>query len=207
MTRQRYRKRLMRPPRSKAPFLVPPGLYRCSTIQLRPSTGLIGFPTWTFREHGGSILRLADEKAWCLVDITGALGATLHGLCLDGASLGEGIHGILHDKSDYGKSEDAFRIERCRIAKFSGDGVRLKRAWCFSVRHSMLGHNRGNGLCLRGWDAFILDSWFSGNGAAGFGAYEENSAVTLVANRIDMEPQGRRGHLRWRKIYHHGKLR
>lgn len=169
---------------------APPGVYLCSTLHMRDRTGLAGSPTWTFREHGGTILRLADDKASCLVDITGALGATLNGLCLDGARLGSGIHGVLLDKPDYGQSEDAFRIERCRIAGFTGDGVRLNRAWCFSVRHSMLGYNRGDGLRLRGWDAFLIDNWFSCNAGAGFNAPEENSMTILTGNRIEYNQSG-----------------
>lgn len=44
--------------------------------------------------HGGTTLRPADEKVPCLVDIRGALGATLNWLCLGGAVLGADIQGV-----------------------------------------------------------------------------------------------------------------
>ena len=87
---------------------------------------------------GGTVLRLVDGSAKCLINIAGAWGATIDGLGFDGARLGKGVHGIFLDKPDYGKREDCFRIERCQVARFTGDGVSLAHAWCFSVRHSML---------------------------------------------------------------------
>jgi len=168
---------------------VPDGVYLCSTVRLRPQVGLAGDPTWNYQKPGGGILRLGDEKATCLLDMTGAIGSTVNGICLDGQGLGDGIHGILVDKPDY-KVEDSFRIERCQIGRFSGDGVRLNRIWCFSMRHNMVCYNKENGLRIRGWDGFLLDNWFSGNGAAGFGAYEENAAITMVGNRIEWNRAG-----------------
>jgi hypothetical protein len=169
---------------------VPEGVYLSSTIRVPAHTGLTGNPTWSFRDDGGSIIRLADDKAECLIDITGAIGATLHGLCLDGANLGEGIHGVLVNKPDYGKEEDTPRIERCRVNHFTGDGVRLYRIWCFSIRSCMISHNRGNGVRIRGWDGFIMDNWFSGNGGPGYGCDEENASVTMTGNRIEWNAGG-----------------
>ena len=60
-----------------------------------------------------------------------------------------------------------------------------KSHWCFSVRHSMLGYNQGCGLRLRGWDAFVMDNWFSCNGDVGFSAREENSMVIFTGNRVE----------------------
>jgi len=154
-------------------------------LQMHPHTGLVGDGTWSFQEYGGSVLMLGDERAKCLINITGANGVSLVGLSLNGERLGKDICGVLLDKPDYGKQEDAFRIENCRIGHFSGDGVRLNRGWCFSIRHSMICWNEGDGIYLRGWDAFILDNWFTCNRKAGFGAYEENSAVTFTANRVE----------------------
>ena len=168
----------------------PAGTYLCSELHVPPLAGLAGDPTWSYRHFGGAIIKLADARAACLVNLTGAFGATVTGLCLDGAGLGESVHGILVDKPDYGQQEDTPRIERCRIAGFSGDGIRLERIWCFSVRHCMSGHNGGCGLRVRGWDGFILDNWFSGNRGAGFGAYDENASNTLTGNRIEWNRAG-----------------
>jgi hypothetical protein len=151
---------------------------------------MLGYPTWSYRDFGGSILRLNNKNAKCLIDITGAFGTTINGLCLDGAGLGNNIHGVLLDKPDYGEQEDTPLIERCRISHFSGDSVRLSRVWCFRVRSCMLSHCGGNGLYVRGWDGFVLDNWFSGNQGMGFAATEENASNTLTGNRIEWNHSG-----------------
>jgi len=168
---------------------VPPGVYRSGELQMRPHVSLIGVPAWDY-EHGfGSVIRLASDHAGCLLNITGAFGATIDGICLDGGKFGSGVHGVWLNKPDYGKQEDTFRIERCQIARFSGDGVRLTRAWCFSIRHSMIAYNGGDGISLRGWDGFLLDNWLSGNRGAGFAAREENASCTFTGNRIEWNGQ------------------
>ncbi len=175
--------------RGTAVFL-PPGVYRCAELQMRPHVSLIGVPAWDY-EHGfGSVIRLADEHAGCLLNITGAFGATIDGLALDGGKLGKGVHGVWLNKPDYGKQEDTFRIERSQIANFTGDGVRLTRAWCFSIRHCMIAYNGGDGISLRGWDGFLLDNWLSGNTGAGFAARQENASCTFTANRIEWNREG-----------------
>jgi len=168
---------------------VPPGVYLCGNLKMRPNTALIGVPTWDYHVPGGTALRLVDSSAPCLLNIGEAPGCTIEGLGFDGAGLGKGIHGIFLDKPDYGKHEDAFRIERCQVARFTGHGVNLAHAWCFSVRHSMLAYNQGDGLCLRGWDGFLSDNWFSGNRRAGFAARDENASVTFTANRVEWNGQ------------------
>jgi hypothetical protein len=169
--------------------LVPAGVYLCADLQMRSNTALVGVPTWNYGGPGGTILRLASGAAKCLLNIAGAAGATIDGLAFDGAGLGKGIHGIFLDKPDYGKHEDAFRIERCQVARFTGDGVSLAHAWCFSVRHSMMAFNGGDGLRLRGWDGFLSDNWFSGNQGAGFGGRDENASVTFTCNRVEWNGQ------------------
>jgi len=168
----------------------PPGTYLSSEIQLRPGVALVGVPSWNYHTGGGTTLKLIDSKASCLLNITGAAGATIDGLALDGGDLGKGIHGIFLNKPDYGRHEDCFRVERCQVLRFTGDGLNLTRAWCFSVRHSMLAYNHGDGLRLRGWDGFLIDNWFSGNRRAGFAAREENASVTMTANRIEWNQEG-----------------
>lgn len=170
--------------------VLPPGTYVSRRLKMHPFTGLMGYPTWSFRESGGSILRLADGAGPCLLDLTGAIGATVDGLCLDGGKLGEGVHGVMIDKGDYGKTEDTPRLERCRIDGFSGDGVHFHRVWCFAVRHCMISHNGGAGIRVRGWDGFLLDNWLSGNGGPGYAADTENAAITFTGNRVEWNAGG-----------------
>ncbi|MCC7409931.1 MAG: right-handed parallel beta-helix repeat-containing protein, partial [Phycisphaeraceae bacterium] len=174
----------------QATVFVPPGEFMAAGLKLHPHTGIMGHPTWSFREPGGSILRLSDPGAKCLLDITGAFGATVHGLCLHGGGLGQGVHGILIDKPEYGKEEDTPRIERCKVSRFTGDGVHLGRVWCFSVRHCMLDHNDGAGLSARGWDGFVLDNWLSGNKGPGYLGDTENAAITFTGNRVEWNGGG-----------------
>ena len=163
---------------------VPPAEYACSELRLRPKIALVGVPAWNYRGGGGSILKLVDANAASLLNITGANGATVEGLSLNGGRLGKTIHGVFLDKPDYGKQEDAFRIERCQVARFSGDGVRLSHVWCFSIRQSMIAYSGGDGVRCIGWDGFLMDNWLSGNGGAGFGG-RGSASVTLTGNRIE----------------------
>ncbi|HEY1793040.1 MAG TPA: right-handed parallel beta-helix repeat-containing protein [Opitutaceae bacterium] len=164
---------------------LPPGIYLTKELRVRAGIALIGVPAWNYSGPGGSVLRLKDADSASLLNLTDARGASIEGLALDGRDLGTDIHGILLDRTHFAEHEDGFRIDRCQVARFSGDGAHLSCAWCFSVRHSMLAFNRGDGLNLRGWDGFLLDNWFSGNGRAGFAARRENASVTFTANRVE----------------------
>ena len=175
---------------SRGTVRVPDGVFRCSRLRLPPHTGLVGNAAWGYREGGGSVLRLNDADACCLLEITGAVGATVHGLSLDGAGLGTGVHGILMDEFPEKKEEDTPRIERCHISRFTGDGIRLAPVWCFSIRGCEVIFNKGNALFVRGWDGFILDNWFSGNGGAGYLADGPNASITMTGNRIEWNAGG-----------------
>lgn len=164
---------------------VPPGAYLTHELHVRPGTALIGTAAWNYSGPGGTVLRLASADATCLLNLTDARGSSIEGIALDGRGLGRDIHGMFVNRTEYAKHEDGFRIERCQVARFSGDGANLARVWCFSIRHSMLAYNRGDGLNLRGWDGFLLDNWFSGNQRAGFAARHENASITFTANRIE----------------------
>ncbi|MGH9533948.1 MAG: right-handed parallel beta-helix repeat-containing protein [Terriglobales bacterium] len=170
--------------RSGAVFL-PPGVYLTGELRVPAGIALIGMPAWNYEGPGGTVLRLNDAQAPGLLNLTAARGATIDGLALEGGNLGQGVHGIFTRRAKYGPHEDSFRIERCQVARFSGDGIHLSRAWCFSVRHCEAMANRGDGMSLRGWDGFILDNWLSGNGRAGFAARKENASVTFTANRVE----------------------
>lgn len=164
---------------------LPPAVYLTRALQVRPGIALVGIPAWNYTSGGGTVLRLADASSPGLLNLTDARGSTVDGIALDGRNLGKNIHGIFTARTAYGPHEDGFRIERCQIAHFSGDGLSLSHAWCFSVRHCEIMANHGDGLRLRGWDGFILDNWLSGNGRAGFAARDENASVTFTANRVE----------------------
>lgn len=174
---------------TQATLHVPEGVYLTSMLRFHPHVGMMGNPTWSYGDSGGPILRLNSDTVPCLIDLTGAIGATLNGLCLDGADLGADVHGVLVDNPDY-RTVDTPRLERCRISRFTGDGVRLKRIWAFHIRNCMMIQNAGNGVWVRGWDGFLLDNCLSGNGQAGYGAYEENASFTVTGNRIEWNKAG-----------------
>ena len=107
---------------TRASVFVPEGTYLCSTITVPPNTGLLGNPTWDYRHSGGAILRLCDEKAPCLIDITGAFGATLAGLCLEGRKLRQNLHGVWLNKPDC-----HIRLECVHGAVVSGNSLSVGR--------------------------------------------------------------------------------
>jgi hypothetical protein len=164
---------------------IPPGVYLTNELRVRAGTALVGIPAWNYSNGGGSVLKLAGAGSSCLLNLTEARGATIDGLSLEGGQLGFGIHGILTDRTRWGEHEDGFRIERCQVAHFSGDGAHLDCVWAFSVRHCQFAFNGGDGMSMRGWDGFILDNWFSGNKGAGFAARRENASMTFTANRLE----------------------
>ncbi|MGE9295825.1 MAG: right-handed parallel beta-helix repeat-containing protein [Puniceicoccales bacterium] len=167
--------------------LVPEGRFLTSTLKIPSYCGLVGNPSWGYRDTGGSVLELNDPSATGLLDVTGCIGVSIVGLCLEGHQLGQHTHGINLDNESFGGygEENTLLIDGCRINGFTGNGVNLNRAWCFSIRHCMISSNGGNGIWLRGWDGFILDNWLSGNEQAGMGAYEENASVTFTGNRVE----------------------
>jgi hypothetical protein len=174
---------------SNGAVFIPEGRFLCSELKVPEGIGIYGLPAWSYRKGMGSVI-VYKGGGNCLINLTGAYGAYLYGLCLNGNNVEGGAHGILIDKPDYGKQEDTPRIDTCRIERFSGDGIKLERIWCFVVRHSHCYGNKGCGLRVRGWDGFILDNWFSGNGETGFGAYDENASNTLTGNRIEWNRAG-----------------
>jgi hypothetical protein len=168
---------------------LPPGTYLAHQLHVRAATAFVGIPAWNYHQGGCSVLRLAGTDSKCLLDLTDARGATIDGLSLEGRDLGAGIHGIMTDRNKY-EREDSFRIERCQVNHFTGDGLHLDCIWCFSVRHCQIGFNKGDGMNMRGWDGFIVDNWFSGNHGAGFAARHENASMTFTSNRIEWNEGG-----------------
>ena len=171
---------------------IDPGRYSLGELFLRPSSSLKAEAQWGFRYDniGNAVLVQRFENQRSVLNISQANGATLDGLSITGERKPGGCHGILCDKPDFGKMEDAFRIERCRSAAFSGHAVYLHRVWCYTARHNMFCFSGGDGLRQHGWDAFVSDNWFSGNKGAGFSGEDANCSVTLTGNRIEWNQAG-----------------
>lgn len=167
--------------------IVPPGNYKTGYLKMREKTSLSGYHAWSFRNNGLSTLILNDPSAPCLLDITGAFGCSVRGVCFNGEGLGKNIHGVSLDWEKYngGGQEDTPALEDCRVGGFTGNGVNLRHIWCFSIRHCQLYGNRGHGLFADGWDGFVLDNWFSGNGGAGMAGGGCIASITATANRVE----------------------
>ena len=76
-------------------------------------------------------------------------------------------------------------LSAARLASSPATALTSNAPGASSVRHCEFYSNHGDGLGLRGWDGFLLDNWFSGNGRAGFAARQQNASVTFTANRIE----------------------
>ena len=167
--------------------IVPPGRFCTGELRMGKHTRLEGGSAWSFRTDGVSTLVLNDPEARFLIDITGAFGCTISGVCLDGRELGRCIHGVYlrWERYNGGDEEDTPTIDDCRIGRFSGDGLHYERVWCFSVRHSMIHGNAGSGLYIDGWDAFIMDNWFTFNKKSGIRGGPITASVTATGNRVE----------------------
>ncbi|MCL2814826.1 MAG: right-handed parallel beta-helix repeat-containing protein [Oscillospiraceae bacterium] len=173
------------------PLYINEGKYVCGEIFIKPEVHIKADHAWGYRldRPGGAVILQRDESQACVFDVTEANGATFDGLSFVGLHKGNCI-GILSRKKDYGKEEDAYRIENCRVAHFGSHAVFLDFVWCFCVRHCMFAYSGGDGLAINGWDGFVIDNWFSGNGGAGFGSQGPNAAVTMTGNRIEWNKRG-----------------
>lgn len=172
--------------------IVPPGRYCTGTLKMGKRTRLQGYSAWNFRADGSSVLLLNDPEAVCLLDITGAFGCSVAGLCLDGRKLGKKVHGIYlyWEKYNGGSEEDTPTVDDCRVGNFTGDGLHLEHIWCFSVRHTQMFRNGGAGLYIDGWDGFILDNWFSGNKNGGILGGPTATSLTATGNRVEWNRVG-----------------
>lgn len=167
----------------------PPGQYRCGMLQVRTHIALVGTPTWAYRRHGGTVLRLNDDEASCLLNLTGTVGARVSGLALDGGRQGSNVHGIYFNGAGH-KTEDTLVIENCRVAEFTGDGAHLESAWGFIVRDNLFHNNHGDGLMTSHWDGWVHDNIMIGNGKFGYAARAANASVTITGNRIEWNAHG-----------------
>lgn len=165
----------------------PPGRYLCHDLKVRPNTSLLAEPQWGYRGDGGAMLFLDSDDASCVLDVTGAFGAHLRGLFLRGRrGVSKPIHGVfLNNPEKYSPQEDSVVIDDCKVEGFSGHGVHLLRIWLFIARHSLFQGNKGCGMQITGWDGFVTDNQFSGNGSHGFACESVGATVMFTANRVE----------------------
>lgn len=177
----------------RSQVLVPPGIYATGRLRMHGEcVALEGCSAWSFGLDGASVLALNDPTTDCLLDITGAFGCAVRGVCMRGNHLGKNIHGIYLHWPEYngGGKEDTPCIDDCRIGGFTGDGLHLSHIWCYSVRHSMLHGNDGAGLYMDGWDAFLIDNWFTGNKNGGLLGGPVVASITCTGNRVEWNHRG-----------------
>ena len=173
--------------------IIPPGIYKTSKLYLKGKGVILeGSASWSYRGFGGSILKLNDSSVDSLIDITGSFGCAIINLNLDGANLGSNTHGIKLYWPNYngGSEEDTPKIDGCKIANFSGDGIHFEHVWCFSIRHSMIAYNKGSGIFIDGWDGFLLDNWLSYNEAYGLKGGNVVASITSTGNRVEWNKIG-----------------
>ncbi len=165
----------------------PAGKYLCHDLKAPPHTTLLAEPQWGYRGGAGAVLVLDSDEADCVVNITGAFGVHLRGLALQGRrDAKKTIHGVfLNNPEKYSPQEDSIVIDDCKVEGFSGHGVNLLRIWLFIVRHSIFQGNKGCGMQITGWDGFVTDNQFSGNGSHGFACDKVGATVMFTANRVE----------------------
>jgi hypothetical protein len=166
----------------------PPGIYMSSMLRVPSCVTLQGNPTWGYKWPGGTVLRLLDPKASCLIDITGTTTVRLVGLALDGVGLGTGVHGIFVEGKT-GHGETSHQIERTWIGNFSGAGASLVGAWAFWIRENVFFQNGGDGVTLRGTDIYVHENIIIGNRGYGLNA-TTCGAMTVAGNRIEWNAKG-----------------
>jgi hypothetical protein len=165
----------------------PAGRYLCHDLKVHQHTTVMAEPQWGYRGDAGAMLLLDSDEADCLLNITGAFGVHLRGLFLQGRRRTQKpIHGVLLNNTEkYSPQEDSIVIDDCKIQGFSGHGVHLLRIWLFIIRHSIMQGNKGCGVQITGWDGFVTDNQFSGNGSHGFGCDNVGSTIMFTANRVE----------------------
>ncbi len=181
--------------KAKGTAYFPPGRYLCHGLQAYADTTLRGDPSWQYRPDGGTALVLDSEDADCMINITKAFGVHIYGLYLQGnRGAQKPIHGIfLNNAEKFDDRETAIVIDDCKIHGFSGHGVFLLRIWLFIIRHSLFHSNKGCGVAIHGWDGFVTDNQFSGNGGHGMACVGPDgtdkggvgATVMFTANRVE----------------------
>jgi hypothetical protein len=92
---------------------------------------------------------------------------------------------FLNNTEKYSPKEDSIVIDDCKIQGFSSHGVYLLCIRLFTFRHSIMQGNKECGAQITGWDGFVTDNMFSGNGSHGFGCDSVGATIMFTANRVE----------------------
>jgi polygalacturonase len=166
----------------------PSGRYRCHDLKVLPYTTVLAEPQWAYSPDAGAVLTIDSEDADCVLDISEAYGCHIRGIFLRGNRREQRIqHGIFQNHAtEFTSRENSPVIDEVSVNQFSGHGVYLLRIWLFIIRHSIFKSNAGHGVCILGWDGFVTDNQFSGNGKSGFATEPGGgSTVMFTANRVE----------------------
>ena len=166
----------------------PSGNYKCHDLKVAPYTTVLAEPQWAYGPDAGAVLTIDSEEADCVLNISEAYGCHIRGIFLRGNRNAQKVqHGIFQNHAtEFTRRENSPVIDEVSIHRFSGHGVYLLRIWLFIIRHSIFHSNAGHGVCILGWDGFVTDNQFSGNGKSGFATDESGgSTVMFTANRVE----------------------
>jgi hypothetical protein len=166
----------------------PSGNYRCHDLKVSPHTTVLAEPQWAYGPDAGAVLTIDSESADCVLNISQATGCHIRGIFLRGNRNALKIqHGIFQNHAtEFTARENSPIIDEVSIREFSGHGIYLLRIWLFIIRHSIFQSNKGHGVCILGWDGFVTDNQFSGNGKSGFATeVGGGSTVMFTANRVE----------------------
>ena len=168
----------------------PSGNYKCHDLKVHPYTTVLSEPQWAYRPDAGAgaVLTIDSENADCVLNISDGYGCHIRGMFLLGNRKAEKKqHGIFQNHTTaYSARENMPVIDEVNVQLFSGHGVYLLHIWVFIIRHSLIKSNAGHGVCIKGWDGFVTDNMFSGNGKCGFATeVGGGSTVMFTANRVE----------------------
>lgn len=165
----------------------PSGNYRCHDLKVHSNMTVLAEPQWDYRAGYGAVLSIDSEEADCVLNISETKGCRIYGVALRGNRRAtKKQHGIfMNHPNEFTSRENCPVIDDVRVYGFSGHGIYLNRIWLFLLRHSMIQSCGGHGICIYGWDGFVLDNQFAANGGSGFGAETEATMIKFTGNRVE----------------------
>ena len=164
----------------------PAGTYLCHDLHVHAHTTVLAEPQWSYRGDAGAMLVLDSSEADCLLNITGAFGAHLHGLFLRGKKEAKkAIHGVfLNNAEKYSPQEDSIVIDDCKVERFSGHGVHLLRIWSSLSGTASFKGNAGCGRAKHLLGRLRADTSFSGTGSTA-SAVKVSDRPSCLPNRVE----------------------